>query len=75
MQAVVDDRDWATRAVTDGKPVKTYRARDLMRKIAEAAWQCGDPASSTTHRQQVAYVQSHGAHPLLEPVQRVHVPG
>ena len=43
MQAVVEDRDWATRAVTNGEPVKTYRARDLMRKIAEAAWQCGDP--------------------------------
>ena len=29
--------------VTTGAPVKAYRARDLMRKIAEAAWQCGDP--------------------------------
>src|SRR5437667_7587582 len=43
MQAVVDDKDWATRRVTDGRPAKVYRARDLMRKIAEAAWQCGDP--------------------------------
>ena len=43
MKAVVEDRDWATRRVTDGQPVKSYRARDLMRKIAEAAWQCGDP--------------------------------
>jgi ribonucleoside-diphosphate reductase alpha chain len=24
-------------------PVNTYKARDLMRKIAEATWQCGDP--------------------------------
>ncbi len=43
MQAVIDDKDWSTRRVTNGQPVKTYRARDLMRKIAEAAWQCGDP--------------------------------
>jgi len=43
MKAVIEDRDWATKAVTDGTPMKTHRARDLMRKIAEAAWQCGDP--------------------------------
>jgi ribonucleoside-diphosphate reductase alpha chain len=43
MKALVEDRDWTTKAVTDGKPMKSYRARDLMRKIAEAAWQCGDP--------------------------------
>ena len=43
MKAVIEDRDWTTRAVTTGEPIKTYRARDLMRKIAEAAWQCGDP--------------------------------
>ncbi|HEV2688586.1 MAG TPA: vitamin B12-dependent ribonucleotide reductase, partial [Bryobacteraceae bacterium] len=43
MQAVVEDGDWATRRVTNGQPVKSYRARDLMRKMAEAAWQCGDP--------------------------------
>ncbi len=43
MQAVVDDKDWTTKFITDGRPARTYRARDLMRKIAEAAWQCGDP--------------------------------
>src|SRR5579885_3004401 len=43
MKAVIEDRDWQTKRVTDGKPARTYRARDLMRKIAEAAWQCGDP--------------------------------
>jgi len=43
MKAVVEDKDWATRRITDGSPVKSYRARDLMRKIADAAWQCGDP--------------------------------
>jgi len=43
MQAVVDDGEWTTRAVTSGEPMDTYRARDLMRMIAEAAWVCGDP--------------------------------
>jgi ribonucleoside-diphosphate reductase alpha chain len=35
--------DFATKTVKDGAPVKTYRARDLMRKIAQATWACGDP--------------------------------
>jgi ribonucleoside-diphosphate reductase alpha chain len=43
MKAVVEDRDFSTRYVTNGEPAKSYRARDLMRKISEAAWQCGDP--------------------------------
>lgn len=43
MSAVETDSDFSTRAVTDGKPVDTYRARDLMNMIAEAAWVCGDP--------------------------------
>jgi ribonucleoside-diphosphate reductase alpha chain len=43
MKAVVEDREWTTREISTGKPAKSYRARDLMKKIAEAAWQCGDP--------------------------------
>ena len=43
MQTVIEDKDWSTRRITNGQPVNTYKARDLMRKIAEAAWQCGDP--------------------------------
>ncbi len=43
MKAVTEDKDWVTKRVLAGEPVKSYRARDLMRKIAEAAWQCGDP--------------------------------
>ncbi|MCS6915887.1 MAG: vitamin B12-dependent ribonucleotide reductase [Myxococcales bacterium] len=43
MEAVQADRLWHTRAVTSGAIVDTYRARDLWRMIAEAAWQCGDP--------------------------------
>src|SRR6476620_4301833 len=43
MRAVLDDGDWTTRAVTSGQPMQTYKARDLMRQIAEGTWICGDP--------------------------------
>jgi ribonucleoside-diphosphate reductase alpha chain len=43
MRAVEQDGDFTTRTVKGGEPVKTYKARELMRKIAEATWQCGDP--------------------------------
>jgi ribonucleoside-diphosphate reductase alpha chain len=43
MEAVQKDRDWTTRAVRDGSPVETVKARKLWRDIAEAAWMCGDP--------------------------------
>ncbi len=43
MRAVVDDRSWMTRAVRDGRPMDTYRARDLMKNMSDSAWVCGDP--------------------------------
>ncbi len=43
MQAVVNDTDWDLKAVTDGTPVRTVRARDLWRDIATASWECADP--------------------------------
>jgi ribonucleoside-diphosphate reductase alpha chain len=43
MKAVENDGEWQTRAVTNNEPVDTYRARDLMQMISEAAWLCGDP--------------------------------
>ncbi|HET9771713.1 MAG TPA: LAGLIDADG family homing endonuclease, partial [Acidimicrobiia bacterium] len=43
MEAVVNDRDWHLRAVTTGEPLKTVRARKLLREISEAAWECADP--------------------------------
>jgi ribonucleoside-diphosphate reductase alpha chain len=43
MRAVIEDREWSLTARTDGKALETIRARDLMRKITEAAWTCGDP--------------------------------
>jgi ribonucleoside-diphosphate reductase alpha chain len=43
MRAVLEDKEWTTKNVLDGKPAGTYRARDLMREIAQAAWISGDP--------------------------------
>ncbi len=43
MKAVVDDKDWETRRISTGEVGKVYRARDLMKMVAGAAWQCGDP--------------------------------
>jgi ribonucleoside-diphosphate reductase alpha chain len=43
MKAVVNDGAWTTKAVRDGRPLDTYRARDLFREIAEAAHLSGDP--------------------------------
>ena len=43
MHAVKEDRDWNFNAVTDGTPIRTVRARDLWRQIAEASWECADP--------------------------------
>jgi ribonucleoside-diphosphate reductase alpha chain len=43
MQAVAEDRPWATREVTSGKEVEQLSARAVWREIAEAAHLCGDP--------------------------------
>ncbi len=43
MKAVVEDKDWSTHHISTGEVAKVYRARDLMKKISDAAWQCGDP--------------------------------
>ena len=43
MHAVETGGSWHTRRVTDGRVAETYQARDLLRLMAEAAWECGDP--------------------------------
>src|SRR6201981_808456 len=43
MYAVVRDTDFSTRAIRDDAVVTTYKAKDLLKKISEATWQCGDP--------------------------------
>ena len=43
MRAVIEDKDWWTKNVNDGQPNEKLRARELMYKISESTWQCGDP--------------------------------
>ncbi len=44
MRAVEEDKPWTTRWVTDpGKAGPTFQAREVMGKMAECAWACGDP--------------------------------
>ncbi|MBI3866533.1 MAG: vitamin B12-dependent ribonucleotide reductase [Planctomycetia bacterium] len=43
MQAVHDDGTWRTRFVTDKRPGPEYKARMMMREMAEGTWYCGDP--------------------------------
>jgi len=43
MKAVEEDAEWHTFAITTGQIMDTYKARDLIRMMADAAWACGDP--------------------------------
>ncbi|MEA2538422.1 MAG: ribonucleoside-diphosphate reductase alpha chain, partial [Chloroflexota bacterium] len=43
MQAVIDGKAWTTHAVVDGAPMGTYKAKDIFRRMADAAHLCGDP--------------------------------
>src|SRR5947207_3884604 len=43
MYAVVRDTDFSTKSVNDGRVMQTYKAKDLLHKISEATWHCGDP--------------------------------
>ncbi len=53
MYAVMRDTDFSTRAIRDGRPMHTFKAKDLLYKIADATWRCGDPGmqfDTTTNR-------------------------
>src|ERR1700680_4461821 len=43
MRAAEEDRDWWTRNITDGQPNEKLHARDLLAKVADSTWHCGDP--------------------------------
>ena len=43
MNAVETDGDWNTTWRTSGEIGDTYKASDMMRKMADCAWWCGDP--------------------------------
>lgn len=43
MDAALNDREWWTKAVTNGKPIEKKSAKTLLDKIAEGTHICGDP--------------------------------
>jgi ribonucleoside-diphosphate reductase alpha chain len=43
MEAVEKNAEWKTVFRKSKKTCQTYKARDLLREIAKASWQCGDP--------------------------------
>ncbi len=43
MAAFENDADWRLKAVKSDDTLDTVRARELMREIAQAAWECADP--------------------------------
>ena len=74
MRAVEIDGEWRLTARTTGEVVRTVRARDLMRQIADAAWRCADPGVQfDTTINDWHTMPEHGAHQRVEPVHRVHV--
>jgi ribonucleoside-diphosphate reductase alpha chain len=53
MIAALRDNEFSTRAIVDGRVISTYKAKDLLYKIADATWHCGDPGmqyDSTVNR-------------------------
>jgi ribonucleoside-diphosphate reductase alpha chain len=43
MRAATDDREWELRAVSTGQVLQVVKARDVLQRIAQATWDCGDP--------------------------------
>ncbi|MBA2423968.1 MAG: ribonucleoside-diphosphate reductase, partial [Actinobacteria bacterium] len=43
MESVIENKEWNLTARTDGSVVETKNARDVLRQMAEAAWECADP--------------------------------
>ncbi|MCU1390858.1 MAG: ribonucleoside-diphosphate reductase class [Ilumatobacteraceae bacterium] len=71
MEAVVADADWNLVAVTDGRVIKTLKARDLWRQIATASWECADPGlqfDTTINRWHTAHATGriNGSNPCSE---------
>jgi ribonucleoside-diphosphate reductase alpha chain len=43
LTAIEEDGDWDLIARTDGSVMRTVKARELWKKVADAAWRCADP--------------------------------
>lgn len=43
MNAVIQNKKYQTKFVTTSEQADTYKAKDVLRSIAEETWRCGDP--------------------------------
>ncbi|MCE0522853.1 MAG: vitamin B12-dependent ribonucleotide reductase [Methylacidiphilales bacterium] len=43
MTAAIEDKEYWTKTVREGKPCEKKRAKELLRSISEGTWICGDP--------------------------------
>ncbi len=76
MQAAEEDRDWWTRNVADGSPADKLRARELLQRISDSAWHCGDPGmqyDTTVNRWHTC--KNTGRINASQSLLGVHVPG
>jgi len=70
MHAVVEDGEWWTRMVLGKEPVKRLKAKDLLKQIAQATHQCGDPGmqfDSTVNRWNPARTPGGSTPPIRAP--------
>ena len=75
MRALEADGAYWTQAVTTGEPVDELRTRDVLRAIAEATHQCGDPGMQfDTTINDWNPCARHGPDLREQPLLRVHVP-
>ncbi|MGH2472831.1 MAG: LAGLIDADG family homing endonuclease [Candidatus Limnocylindria bacterium] len=77
MKKAQTDEDWSLMARVGGTVLETVNARALLREIAEAAWQCGDPGMQfdTTINDWHTSPQSgriNGSNPCFPAEARVH---
>jgi ribonucleoside-diphosphate reductase alpha chain len=71
MEAFINGKEWQTKTVRGNEVAGTYKARDLMNSIADAAWICGDPGlqyDTTINRWHTckATDKIHGSNPCSE---------
>jgi ribonucleoside-diphosphate reductase alpha chain len=43
MYSVLRDNGFTTRSVRDGRPMQNFKAKELLYRISDATWRCGDP--------------------------------
>ena len=76
MKAAENDGTWTTKARKDGKAMDTYKAKELLRMIAESTWICGDPGMQyDTIINKWHTVLQHGPHQFQQSLLGIHVPG